>query len=119
MRFTYSYRKMAKLLANNEDPDQTPRYAASDLGLHGLLFTLLQWVKSFFDALGEVVLGCAFPEALRIQFLIGLCISIDEITMMEQSNNTDCLTYSHNFAASLAIQNAHSEALIRQREWTG
>ena len=41
---------MAKLFANSGDPDQTPRSAASDLGLHCLLITLLrvsrlQWVK--------------------------------------------------------------------------
>ena len=24
------------MFANSEDPDQTPRFAASDLGLHGL-----------------------------------------------------------------------------------
>ena len=34
MRFRYSYRKMVKVFANNEDPDQTPRSATSDLGLH-------------------------------------------------------------------------------------
>ena len=32
------------LLANNEDPDQMPNYAASDLGLHSLPTTLL-WVS--------------------------------------------------------------------------
>ena len=42
---------MAKLFANSGDPDQTLRSAASDLGLHCLLITLLrvsrlQWVKS-------------------------------------------------------------------------
>ena len=42
--------KMAKLFANSGDPDQTPRSAASDLGLHCLLIILLrasrlQWVK--------------------------------------------------------------------------
>ena len=42
--------KMAKLFANSEDPDQTPRSVASDLGLHCLPITLLrvsrlQWVK--------------------------------------------------------------------------
>ena len=31
---------MAKLFANSEDPDQTPRSAASDLGLHCLPSTL-------------------------------------------------------------------------------
>ena len=43
-------RKMAKLFANSGDPDQTPRSAASDLGLHCLPSTLLgvsrlKWVK--------------------------------------------------------------------------
>ena len=32
---------MAKLFANSEDPDQTPHYAASDLGLHCLPITPL------------------------------------------------------------------------------
>ena len=50
MRFTYFYRKMVKLFANSGDPDQTPHSAASDLGLHCLLMSLLQvsrlqWVK--------------------------------------------------------------------------
>ena len=41
---------MAKLFANSGDPDQMPHSAASDLGLHCLLVTLLvisklQWVK--------------------------------------------------------------------------
>ena len=34
--------KMAKLFANSEDPDQTPHFAASDLGLRCLPFTLLR-----------------------------------------------------------------------------
>ena len=33
--------KTAKLFANSGDPDQTPRSAVSDLGLHCLPFTLL------------------------------------------------------------------------------
>ena len=38
------------LLANNVDPDQTPNYVASDLGLHWLTITLLrvsrkEWAK--------------------------------------------------------------------------
>ena len=50
MRCRYSQRKMAKLFANSGDPDQTPRSAASDLGLHCLPITLLgvsrlQWVN--------------------------------------------------------------------------
>ena len=50
MRFTYSYRKMAKLFANSGDPDQMPHSVASDLGLHCLPSTLLrvfrlQWVN--------------------------------------------------------------------------
>ena len=41
--------KMVELFANSEDPNQTPRSAASDLGLHCLPITLLgvsrlQWV---------------------------------------------------------------------------
>ena len=41
---------MAKLFANSGDPDQTPRSAASDMGLRFLLITLLrvsrlQWVN--------------------------------------------------------------------------
>ena len=43
---------MAKLFANIGGPDQTPRSAASDLGLHCLPLThlgisRLQWVKYF------------------------------------------------------------------------
>ena len=42
---------MAEAFANSEDPDQTPRSAASDLGLHCLPIILLgisrtQWVKA-------------------------------------------------------------------------
>ena len=42
---------MVELFANSGDPDQTQRSAASDLGLHCLLITLLgvsrpQWVKT-------------------------------------------------------------------------
>ena len=32
---------MTELFANSGDPDQTPRFAASDLGLHCLPITLL------------------------------------------------------------------------------
>ena len=42
MRFTYSYRKMAKLFENSGDPDQTPRSAVSDLGQHCLPVTHLR-----------------------------------------------------------------------------
>ena len=50
MRFTYSYRKMAKLYANSGDPVETPHSGVSDLGLHCLPITLLrvsrlQWVN--------------------------------------------------------------------------
>ena len=42
---------MAELFANSGDPDQMPRSAASDLGLHCLPITLLgvsrlQWIVS-------------------------------------------------------------------------
>ena len=41
---------MVELFANSGDPDQTPRSAVSDLGLHSLPNTLLgvsrlQWIK--------------------------------------------------------------------------
>ena len=41
---------MVELFANNRDPDQTPHFAASDLGLHCLPVTRLgvsslQWVN--------------------------------------------------------------------------
>ena len=47
---------MAKLFANIGDPDQMPRSAASDLGMHCLPVTLLrvsrlQWVIYFFQGL--------------------------------------------------------------------
>ena len=46
----YTFLQMAKQFANSGDPDQMPRSAASDLGLHCLPVTLLQvsrlqWVK--------------------------------------------------------------------------
>ena len=34
------------MLANNVDPDQTPHYVASDLGLHCLPMTLLRVSRS-------------------------------------------------------------------------
>ena len=50
MKFTYSYRKMAKLFENSGDPDQMPHSATSDLALHCLPVILLrvsrlQWDK--------------------------------------------------------------------------
>ena len=50
MRFRYPGEKIDELFANSADSDQTPRSAASDLGLHCLTITLLgvsrlQWVK--------------------------------------------------------------------------
>ena len=50
MRFRYSYRKMVKLFANSEDPNQMVHSAAFDLGLQCLPITLLgvsrlQWVR--------------------------------------------------------------------------
>ena len=48
--YLFLEKKVAKLFANSGDPDQTPRYAASGLGLHCLPVTLLrvsriQWVN--------------------------------------------------------------------------
>ena len=49
---------MGKLFANDGDPDQTHRSAASDLGLHCLPIILigvsrLQWEKMFSQRKGE------------------------------------------------------------------
>ena len=38
---TIFFVESSELLANSLDPDQTPRFAASDLGLHFLLMSLL------------------------------------------------------------------------------
>ena len=59
---------MAKLFANSGDPDQTPRSAASDLGLHCLPITLLQvsrlqWVKGH-DQTEQMFLLGVFTKAL-------------------------------------------------------
>ena len=71
MKFTYSYRKMAKLLANSGDLDQTLHSAASDQGLHCLPITLLrvsrlQWVKVPFKLVADDIifffLYIYFPE---------------------------------------------------------
>ena len=48
--YIFLEKKMAKLFANSEDPDQTPHSAASDLGLHCLPITLLpvsrlHWIR--------------------------------------------------------------------------
>ena len=51
MRLGIPKEKTVKLFANSEESDQTPWSAASDLGLHCLVITLLrasqlQWVNS-------------------------------------------------------------------------
>ena len=45
---------MAKLFANSGDPDQTPRSAASDLGLHCLPVTLLRAQSPDYNGLNNV-----------------------------------------------------------------
>ena len=54
---------MAKLFVNSGDPDQMLRFAASDLGLHCLSFTLLrvsrlQWVKQGKGKKRKAKTGC-------------------------------------------------------------
>ena len=50
---------MAEVFANSEDPDQTPRFAASDLGLHWVCtvtilgVSRLQWVNKNTNTLIE------------------------------------------------------------------
>ena len=47
--------EISEINANSVDPDQTPRSAVSNLGLHGLPMPLLgearlEWVRSYFFA---------------------------------------------------------------------
>ena len=54
---------MVELFANSGDPDQTPRSAASDLGLHCLSiillgFSRLQWVKQSVPYNQAIVYKC-------------------------------------------------------------
>ena len=79
MKFTYSQRKMVKLFANSGYPDQTPRSAASDLGLHCEPVTLLR----VYNGLNWLSLrdGCVFfipPSPLPF-------FSFDKITLKIQS----------------------------------
>ena len=72
---------MAKLFANSGDPDQTPRSAASDLGLHCLPITLLrvsrlQWVK---DEYFMIILGYFFFFYFSIKPYVVLQKIIPEI----------------------------------------
>ena len=61
---------MGKLFANNGDPDQAPHSAASDLGLHCLPVTLLDY--SGLTAHWEVILLILFwPLSEKGSMLIG------------------------------------------------
>ena len=65
---------MAKLFANSGDPNQTPRSAMSDLGLHCLSSTLLwvsrlKWVKEPFKIVGGNILFFLF-EKISLTFQV-------------------------------------------------
>ena len=65
---------MAEVFANSEDPDQMPRSAASDLGLHCLPITLLgvsqiQWLKGQFDLLIRAGQSVSTIPVLQAQIL--------------------------------------------------
>ena len=58
---------MAEVVANSEDPDQTPHSAVSDLGLNYLPITLLrvsrlQWVKALITATADDTLKYFFES---------------------------------------------------------
>ena len=58
---------MVELFANSGDPDQTPRSAASDLGLHCLPLTRLgvfslQWVNVYNDQSIDELLTATYPQ---------------------------------------------------------
>ena len=61
---------MVQLFANSGDPDETPRFAASDLGLHYLPITILgvsrlQWVNVHYDMYAQWRLGssCSLTQS--------------------------------------------------------
>ena len=68
---------MVELFANNGDPDQTPRSAASDLGLHCLLamfrVSSLQWANEF-------------PQGTKLVFYLNLYWTIIGPTEILRSN---------------------------------
>ena len=50
--YRYALSKIVELFANSRDPDRTPRFVASDLGLHCFSITILgvfrlHWVKTY------------------------------------------------------------------------
>ena len=65
---------MIKLYANSGDFDQTPRSAASDLGLHCLPVTLLrvsrlQWVKiGDFFLVEKYIFSMSMPTFFHVMF---------------------------------------------------
>ena len=72
---------MVKLFANSGDPDQTPRSAASDQGLHCLPITLLrvsqlQWVNILVTVLADHFfsnsLNISLSKKIHIHTLNGL-----------------------------------------------
>ena len=68
--------KRAKLFANSRDPDQTPRSAASDLGLHCLPVTLLrvsrlQWVNSLDRFISTARTGAVVDCVVSIGLVLG------------------------------------------------
>ena len=62
---------MSNLFANSADPDQTPHYAASDLGLHGLPITRLGVARLKWVLFSGRVTGRE-PSIVSITRLIGL-----------------------------------------------
>ena len=84
---------MAKLFANRGDPDQTPRSAASDLGLHCLSITFsrvsrLQWVnqrnKEANDVMESVIL---FSSALCASIVVHTCTNIIKTSYLTHHKN--------------------------------
>ena len=73
---------MAKLFANSGCPDQTPRSAAADLGLHCLPVThlqvsRLQWVKELITTTADNTLNYFFNIFWRKQ---GLLFHVNQFT---------------------------------------
>ena len=62
---------MAKLFANSGDPDQTPRSAASDLGLHCFPMTLLRSPE--YNGLSHAMLKALSRDII---FIYSMCANI-------------------------------------------
>ena len=82
---------MVELFANSGDPDQTPRFPASDLGLHCLPVTRLgvsslQWVRDITKYSNELFHMTILTANVRTPFLVILSRTVYERFMFVPIN---------------------------------